>query len=136
MATGKEQATLKGHTDGRVSVAYSPDGKTLASGSSGQDDQAVGRGDGQGKGHAQGTHGCVSSVAFSPDGKTLASGSKDRTIKLWDVATGKEQATLKGHTGAGVVSVAFSPDGKTLASGSEDCTIKLWDVATGKEVDK
>ena len=72
------------------------------------------------------------SVAFSPDGKTLASGSEDETIKLWDVATGKEQATLKGHTHA-VCSVAFSPDGKTLASGSGDKTIKLWDVATGKE---
>ena len=74
----------------------------------------------------------VCCVAFSPDGKTLASGSEDKTIKLWDVATGKEQATLKGHT-EWVKSVAFSPDGKTLASGSGDSTIKLWDVATGKE---
>ena len=56
----------------------------------------------------------------------------DRTIKLWDVATGKEQATLKGHTDS-CMSVAFSPDGKTLASGSGDKTIKLWDVATGKD---
>ena len=74
-------------------------------------------------------------MAYSPDGKTLASGSGDKTIKLWDVATGKEQATLKGHTDW-VTSVAFSPDGKTLASGSEDKTIKLWDVATGKQADK
>jgi WD40 repeat protein len=76
----------------------------------------------------------VNCLAFSPDGKTLASGSSDATIKLWDVATGKEQATLKGHK-AGVICVAFSPDGKTLASGSnrDDTTIKLWDVATGKE---
>ena len=74
----------------------------------------------------------VSSVAYSPDGKTLASGSSDNTIKLWDVKTGKEQATLEGHTDA-VFSVAYSPDGKTLASGSVDKTIKLWDVATGKE---
>ena len=73
----------------------------------------------------------VTSVSFSPDGKTLASGNWDLTIKLWDVATGKEQATHKSHT-EWVRSVSFSPDGKTLASGSSDETIKLWNVATGK----
>ena len=59
------------------------------------------------------------SVAFSPDGKMLASGSDDQTIKLWDAASGKEQATLQGHRGE-VHSVTFSPDGKTLASGSDE----------------
>ena len=82
------------------------------------------------KGHTD-TRGSAQSVAYSPDGKTLASGSFDQTIKLWDAATGKERATLKGHT-VGVLSVAYSPDGKTLASGSRDLTIKLWDMATGK----
>ncbi|MCC5644224.1 serine/threonine protein kinase, partial [Nostoc sp. CHAB 5824] len=66
-----------------------------------------------------------------PDGKTLASGSEDKTIKLWDVSTGKALKTLTGHSSK-VNSVVFSPDGKTLASGSEDKTIKLWDVSTGK----
>src|SRR5258706_188750 len=74
----------------------------------------------------------VYAVAFSPDAKSLASGSEDKTIKLWDVATGKAGGTLKGHTDW-VRTVAFSPDGKMLASGSRDTTIKLWDVATGKE---
>ena len=73
----------------------------------------------------------VTSAAYSPDGKALASASKDQTIKLWDVTTGKELATLKGHSGF-VISVAFSPDGKTLASGSLDQTIKLWDVTPAK----
>jgi WD40 repeat protein len=70
-------------------------------------------------------------VAYGPDGKTLASGSYDKTIKLWDVATGKELATPTSHTNR-VYSVAFSPDGKTLASGSLDKTIKLWDVPSAK----
>ena len=69
----------------------------------------------------------VFSVAFSPDGTLLASASLDNTIKLWDVATKENIASLEGHTD-GVFSVAFSPDGTMLASGSLDGTLKLWDV--------
>jgi WD40 repeat protein len=129
-------------------VAYSPDGKTLASGGGWEGDRTiklwnVQRGKEQATldGHTDG----VRCVAFSPDGKTLASGGYDYTIKLWDVQTGKKLTTLKGHTGW-VTSVAYSPDGKTLASvGGErseetsaraDRTVKLWDVQTGKEADK
>jgi WD40 repeat protein len=75
----------------------------------------------------------VNEVSFSPDGKTLASGSEDKTVKLWDVETGKELKTLKGHQDS-VNSVSFPPDGKTLASASRDKTVKLWDVVTGKEL--
>ncbi|MEH2248645.1 AAA-like domain-containing protein, partial [Nostoc sp.] len=73
----------------------------------------------------------VNSVVFSPDGKTLASASADKTIKLWNLDTGKEITTLSGHSAA-VNSVVFSPDGKTLASASADKTIKLWNLDTGK----
>src|SRR5262249_3054207 len=73
----------------------------------------------------------VKCVAISPDGKWLASGSQDKTVKIWELATGKEVHTLRGHRGA-VQSVAFSPDGKRLASGSLDETLKVWDVATGE----
>ncbi|GBL16328.1 serine/threonine-protein kinase F [Microcystis aeruginosa NIES-1211] len=78
-----------------------------------------------------GHSGQVYSLAYSPDGRYLASGSKDRTIKIWEVATGKGLRTLTGHSGV-VLSVAYSPDGRYLASGSQDKTIKIWEVATGK----
>jgi WD40 repeat protein len=75
----------------------------------------------------------VGSVVYSPDGRYLASGSSDDTIKIWEVATGRELRTLTGHYW-GVYSVVYSPDGRYLASGNGDKTIKIWEVATGKEL--
>jgi len=80
----------------------------------------------------RGHTGVVAAVAFSPDNKTIASGSADKTIVLWDAATGKVNATFREHGGA-VTRVAFSPDGKLLASASADKTVRLWDLSTGKE---
>jgi hypothetical protein len=79
--------------------------------------------------------GMIDSVALSSDGRILASGSRDKTIKIWNVSTGQEINTLKGHSRS-VNSVAFSPDGKTLASSSRDRdnTIKIWNVATGQKI--
>ncbi len=74
----------------------------------------------------------VWSIAISPDGKVLA-GAADRTIRLWEVATGRTLSTLTGHMDL-VQAVAFSPDGNTLVSASSDTTIKLWEVATGREL--
>ncbi|RAH54376.1 WD40 repeat-like protein [Aspergillus piperis CBS 112811] len=71
----------------------------------------------------------VRTVTFSPNGRLLASGAGDRTIKLWDTATGTLQHNLVGHRNS-VLSVAFAPDGQWLASGSEDKTIKLWNLVT------
>src|SRR6266550_1252400 len=79
-----------------------------------------------------GHSGQVLSIAFTSDSKLMASGSVDKTIVLWDPATGNELRALKGHTGT-VDAVAFSPDDKQLASGSADNTIKIWDVAGGRE---
>ncbi len=77
----------------------------------------------------------VISVAFSPDGKLALSGSEDNTLKLWEVASGRELRTFKGHSNS-VLSVAFSPDGELALSGSWDSTIRLWNIQTGKEVAK
>ena len=125
--TYQERALLTGHTDEVSSVVFSPDGRTLASGSW---DNTIRLWDVATGTVQQTLSDEVSSVVFSPDGRTLASGSWDNTIRLWDVATGTVQQTLTGHTD-GVSSVVFSPDGRTLASGSWDNTIRLWDVATG-----
>jgi WD40 repeat protein len=71
--------------------------------------------------------GSVYSVAFAPDGHTALSGAQDKTLKLWDVATGKLLRPFEGHSDF-VYSVAFAPDGRTVLSGSWDRTLKLWDV--------
>jgi Tol biopolymer transport system component len=135
----KPQRTLGGHRFEVHSVAFSPDGKTLASGGGYfSADLKPGEimlwdvGTGQLRDSFKGHAGGVWSVAFSPDGKTLASGSADKTVRLWDVTTGRTVATLAGHTDW-VRSVAFTPDSKTVASASNDQTIKVWDVATGRE---
>ena len=80
----------------------------------------------------EGYSGTVDCVAWSPNGKTLA-GSSDWTIKLWDVATGRNTATLEANEIDWVLSVAWSPDGKTVASGSSENAIELWDAASGKK---
>ncbi len=129
----QERATLRGHTDSLSSVAFSPDGRTLATGSFDTTiklwDTALQRELATLKGHTT----RVYCVAFSPDSKTLASGGGDGTVKLWDVTSHQELATLSGHS-PWVTSIAFSPDGRTLATGSTDTTVRLWDYTSHLEL--
>jgi WD40 repeat protein len=128
--TGKLLQTLKGHSDSVLSLAYSPDGQTLASGGWDRTIKLWNVKTGNLLQTLEGHSDSVWSVAYSPDGQTLASASGDKTIKLWNVNKGNLLQTLTGHS-EWVSSVAYSPDGQTLASASSDNTIKLWDIKTG-----
>ncbi len=116
-------------------VAFSPDGKYLATVASPNESQIKiwdltgGRLLRSLSGHASG----VGGLAFSRDSTRLATAGKDGTARVWDVATGKQLRMLRGHT-APVSRVAFSPDGTRLATASEDKTMRIWEAATGKEV--
>ena len=133
VATGHQRKPLASHTGAVFSVAFSPDGKTLAAATPVGVrlwDTVTGRQ----KNPLTAQRG-LWSVVFSPDGKTLASGSRDGTVRLWQVATGRQIWKHRlGHQG--FESVAFSPDGTTLASGNADGTVRLWDVATGHQAEK
>ena len=138
--TGYRNAiTLDGHADIVRSLAFSPDGMLLASGS---DDCTVMVWDAV-TGKYRTTLGwfthSVRCVAFAPDGKTLAiacggvwNAHEPGEVKLWDLSTGRVRAVLRGHR-AGVLAVTYAPDGRSLATGSIDGTVKLWDPVTGEE---
>jgi WD40 repeat protein/serine/threonine protein kinase len=132
LKTGKVHSTLKGHTAPVASVAFSPDGKTLATGSW-KEVRLWNVETGQTVAILEGHRGFILALAFSPDGSTLASGSfDDRTVFLWDVKSNRVKAQLRGHN-LGVTAVAFSPDGLTLATNStQESAVRLWDVRTGQ----
>jgi WD40 repeat protein len=130
----KERTTLRAQAPVNA-LAFSPDGKTLATGHGPVGavgwvklwDVATGKVKATLEGHTS----IVLAVAFSPDGGTLASAGQDGTVKLWDVTAGKEKATLHGQ-GGWVLAVAFAPDGKTLAWGEQGGAVRLWDLSTGR----
>lgn len=124
--------TLMGHSNGVQSVAFSPDGKLLASNSS-NEFLLWSVAERQYMGSLTPRSYSGSCAAFSPDGKLIASAGDNHSVKLWAVADRLEVATLRGHTGW-PMSVKFSPDGKLLASGGMDNSLILWSVASRRRV--
>jgi WD40 repeat protein len=118
------------HSSEVSSVAFSPDGARMLSGSLDKTIKLWDAGTGALLRTFHGHSNSVTSVAISPDGTRVLSGSEDKSIKLWDAVAGVFLRTLEGHSGT-VQSVAFSPKGARILSGSEDKSIKLWDAATG-----
>jgi len=128
--TGKTKYTLKGHDTTVISLAFSPDDRTLVSGSSdsmrlwdletGDPKQII---------EHTGTN---KRITFSPDSSLFAS-SDAENIRLWDVNTGEQRQLLKGHT-ASILDISFSSDLRTIASASKDGSVRIWDVNTGKQL--
>jgi tRNA A-37 threonylcarbamoyl transferase component Bud32 len=128
----RELLTLHGHTHG-TGVAYSPDGRHLASWSEDNTVRVWDAAGGQELRTLQGHTGTVSEVTYSPDGRRLASAGFDGTVRVWDAAGGQELLALKGHRDR-VRGVAYSPDGRQLASAGNDRTVRVWDAAGGQEL--
>ncbi|WP_437305670.1 TIR domain-containing protein [Sorangium sp. So ce388] len=142
LASGKLLSTLEGHSGAVTACAVSPDGQRIVSASDHNTlkvwDLATGEllstleGDFEGLSTLEEGHsGGVTACAVSPDGQRIVSASYDRTLKVWDLASGKLLSTLEGHSG-GVTACAVSPDGQRIVSASHDETLKVWDLASGK----
>ncbi|MBI3863063.1 MAG: PQQ-binding-like beta-propeller repeat protein [Planctomycetia bacterium] len=126
-AAGTERGMLEGHTNKIFSAVFSPDGRTLATGSA---DQTVRVWDIEAlqerfvlKGHTD----AIAAVAWSHDGRILASASWDKTVKLWETSGGRELATLAGSDEE-MLAVAISPNGRWVAAGGSDWKVRLWEI--------
>ncbi|HEY7425272.1 MAG TPA: serine/threonine-protein kinase, partial [Gemmataceae bacterium] len=131
----KFKQSLSGHTQAVISVAYSPDGRLLASGDEAGEVRVWNVPDGTPPYVLPAQGGKAFALTFSPDSKFLltAADGWNGDINIWDAETGKLDGTLKGHTKA-LFEVSFSPDGKTLVSGGWDATVRVWDFAARQEL--
>jgi WD40 repeat protein len=127
------RVVLRGHDDWVWAVAWSPDGRRLATASRDRTSRIWNAESGSEMAVLQGHNDGVRGVAWSPDGRRLATASADRTTRIWDTETGTELALLHGHNDE-VRGVAWSPDGRRLATASADRTTRIWDTETGTEL--
>ncbi|KAJ6565203.1 hypothetical protein DFH09DRAFT_470836 [Mycena vulgaris] len=127
--------SMQGHSNWVNSVAFSPNGALVVSGSKDETvriwDVTKGAEAMKMAGHSN----WVNSVSFSPDGARVVSGSHDQTVRIWDATTGAQVTKMEGHSNS-VQAVGFSPDGAHIVSGSQDKTVRIWNATTGAEVTK
>jgi WD40 repeat protein/tRNA A-37 threonylcarbamoyl transferase component Bud32 len=125
----------QGHTNCITAVAWSPDGKYIASASYDKTVQIWNATNGEHIMTYQGHNARVNSIAWSPDSKHLVSASNDQSAQVWDAATGKQLCSYGGHKGP-LLTVAWSPDGKYIASAGEDKIVQVWDATTQELITK
>ncbi|HWV99814.1 MAG TPA: protein kinase [Candidatus Acidoferrum sp.] len=125
--------TLRGHLGPVSSVAVSPDGRRIATGSMDTTARIWDAASGREQLTLEGHRDWVIWVAFSPDGRRIVTASHDQTARVWDADKGRELFRLKGHSDV-VRSALFSPDGRRIVTGSWDKTAKVWDADTGREL--
>jgi hypothetical protein len=130
--SGAEVGALRGHTDRVASIAFSPDGRRLLSGSFDGTMRLWDVASAEQLDCFQRHTGWVTCVAFCPDGHRAIAGCYDWSIRLWDLDTGQELHCFEGHRGP-VTSLAVSPDGRSFLSGSFDRTMRLWDLDGGQQ---
>ena len=119
--------------DYSTAVAFSPDGKTLLTGGSGEAARFWNAATGKRIGSTPAHVGSTYAAAFSPDGKVVVTGGDDKLARIWDAASGESIAAPLVHTDL-VLAVAFSPDGKSIFTGSADKSARLWNSATGQPI--
>src|SRR5208337_4221165 len=125
LATGRILRVLKGHTSNVLSLAFSPDGERLASGSTDRTSRIWSAASGRCERVLEGHEDFVHDVAFAPDGHHLATASYDKTGRIWSLADGRCEAVLRGHEKE-VQCVAWRPDGQVVATGGWDGSIRQW----------